>query len=291
MSEIPLAAINSMANSTEDRRELIYSMVVDSLVVVSSDGVSKTYRNNPLNDEYDEFQRQLHKLISLGLSSELLESKAPIGTPMTAAQVNDIMFKYLDAKDEKQLTMSELVSKGRKEKLYQMYQTVKTARFCFSGDVNPEAVKTMFGSEWLCQQVLDNDSSGQTITSVNNDRKRKEFELGIKLRSTAGVFFYLGNVVKAQTIANPKVAMLWSDDSKTKLNGEEAQQNVPILVVKKNQNTNGKVFAEIDYEGDFYVIPLEGAGYSSQTMSILYAFVAMNKVPGAIPASPAVLIK
>jgi len=291
MSEIPLAAINSMANSTEDRRELIYSMVIDSLVMVEPDGVPKTYRNNPLADDFDEFQSQLHKLIALGLSSELLESKAPIGTPMTAAQVNDIMFKYLDAKDEKQLTMSEIVSKGGKEKLYQIYQTVKTARFCFSKDANPEAVKSMFGSKWFCQQVLDNDSSDPTIAAVDNGSKRKEFELGIKLRSTGGVFFYLGNIVKAQTKANPKVVMLWNYDLQAKPTGEGPQQNVPMLVVKKNQKINGKVFAEIDYEGDFYVIPIEDAGYSSQTMSMLYAFVAMNKVPGAIPASPAVLIK
>jgi len=51
------------------------------------------------------------------------------------------------------------------------------------------------------------------------------------------------------------------------------------------------MFAEAEYEGDSYSIPYENAGHSTMVMSILMGFISLNKVPGAIPQSPAVLVK
>jgi hypothetical protein len=291
MSEIPLAAIDAFGKSTDDKRELVYNLIIDSLLIVSPDGTRQRLRNTPEDETYDAFQSELHKLIELGLTTELLDGREALGPPLSAEQVNDILFKYLDAKDDKRLSMEEVVSKDGKKKQFQIYQSSKTARFCFSQGPLANQVKEQYSADLLCNDVLDTSNDSSPVLSEQSSNGKKYIQLGFKVRSTGGVFNFLGNVVKLQTQPNPKIITVLGDKDPSNPVNTPGKKNIPLFVVYKNTAPKGKIFAEIEYEGDVYYIPSEGSGYSTQVMGTLFGFVSLNKVPGSIPNSPAVLIK
>jgi len=286
---IPLIAVNAMTKATDDKRELLYSLLIDTLITVDTNGTTQRYKNNPMQSNYTDFQNQLHQLIELGLSTEVVEIKEPVGTQIKEDKLNEIMFKYLDMKEDKSLTMRDISLKGAKQKTFQMYQIKKIARFCFANSPEVEKVKMRYGEELLCHELLDTADSDLMASSVNNTNKKEE-EFGIVLRSTAGIFNFLGNVVEAQTGTIPVVPTVWSYQTIYPMQTEAEKIKVPILLVNKNKMT-GRTFAEINYEGDSYAIPTENAGYSTQVMSFLSGFIALSKVLGAVPQSPAVLIR
>jgi hypothetical protein len=290
ISEIPLATVNSVANQPDDKRELIYSMIIDRLLVVEPNGTTKRLINSPLDPGYEDFQNKLHELIEMGLSTEMLQYAEAVGTPMTASQVNDIMFKYLDVKEEKQLSMKEVIDSHSNKKTYQMYQRINKARFCFEKTKHTKTVSAKYGNELICHDKLDTKNEDISATINPKQTDKNEHELGITIRSTASVFTYLGDVLSSQTRSEPKIPMLWSSETIRDGQFVPSQKNIPILIVQKNK-PNGRVFSEIDFEGDSYYIPAENAGHSTQVMSLLTGIIALNKVPGAIPQSPTVLIK
>ena len=292
MGQIPLVAVNALRQSNDDNRELIYSLVLDSIVIVAPDGKTTRLKNHPQEPEFPEFQNQLNQLVLQGLSTELLESREAIGPTMNGTQVNDIIFKYLDVKDDKRLSLEDVTQKGEKQKTYQMYQNSKTARFCFVKGPHAEAIKQRYGDDLFCQDALDTVSTPPPLQEQSSSASKKHYDLGFNIRSTLGVFSYLGHVVKIQTQAkDPRLVLLKSIPAPGATDTFTTHADMPLLVVQKNRSGFAKIFAEIDYEGDTYTIPAEGAVHSSQVMSLLYGFVGLNKVPGAIPQSPAVLIK
>lgn len=290
MSEISLATINAASTLSMGKRELVYSMVIDRLTIVGPDGGVKRLENNPLAADYGEFQNKLHELIEMGFTTELLQHYEPVGTPMTPSQVNDTVFKYLDVKEDKRLIMRQETDPQTRKKTFQMYQRSQEARFCFDRTASATYVSQTFGNELLCHERLDTSIEDSYKTKTTDNRPKNQYDLGITIRSTAKVFAYLGNIVKAQNSSNPQIPMLWSTETNQQGVAGAPQKNVPILLVNKNKS-NGRSFAEIDYEGDTYFIPAEDSGTSTQVMSLLTGFVALNKVPGSLPQSPTVLIK
>lgn len=288
MSDIPLTSVNVISNMPEEKRELVYSMIFDKLVLVSPTGETESLNNNPLDSSYAEFQNRLHELMAMGLSTEMQQHYDPVGTLMTPSQVNDSVFRFLDVKDAKRLIIKEQIDPVTKKSAYQMYQKSQNVRFCFENTAQAHKVRSMYGAELFCHNRLDTKT--EPLSEATIPEGKNEYELGITIRSTAKVFTYLGHIITAQTKENPMIPTLWS--SPTIKDGIQvpAEKNVPILVVSKNKAA-GKIFAEIDYEGDTYIIPAENAGHSTQVMSLLRSIVALNKVPGAIPQSPTVLIK
>jgi hypothetical protein len=54
---------------------------------------------------------------------------------------------------------------------------------------------------------------------------------------------------------------------------------------------NSPSSAAVVYDGNSYIIPKNDAGYSNMVLDIVSQLLTLNKIPGSIPASPAVLIK
>ena len=65
-----------------------------------------------------------------------------------------------------------------------------------------------------------------------------------------------------------------------------------MFVVEKNQGAlASKPLISIDYAGDSYTVPASDENFSKEVIVILSQILSLAKVAGAIPASPAVLIK
>ena len=70
----------------------------------------------------------------------------------------------------------------------------------------------------------------------------------------------------------------------------DGKVSLPMFKVDKDA-TNIAAIASVEYGGNRYLIPKENAGYSNMVLDIASTLLTLNKIPGSIPASPAVLIK
>ena len=290
MSEIPLSAVHLVDKDLGDR-ELIYSLAVQSIQIREPDGRIRQHHNSPRALGYADFQQALHDLVTDGLTTEILVSYEPVGTPMTPAQVNSTLFNFMQLKTENKLSIKD-VSPGQQKKLFQMFQQNSETRFCVTRTPQREAeLRAKYGEDFLCHDVLS--QRGRSGDEKTPGAKPSE-QVSLQLRSTKDVFSYLGAVMAVQMGPNPRIPMAVP---RVVLASGEVRTAEPqaILLVKTGGYAGSafsdSAFSEVEYEGVTYSIPAENSGYSTKTISILTGLLAMDKVPGSIPQSPTVLIK
>jgi hypothetical protein len=64
----------------------------------------------------------------------------------------------------------------------------------------------------------------------------------------------------------------------------------PLLIVEKGRSS-GNILTSVNYQGDSFNVPAISQSYSRQVLTLVSQLLTLNKVPGSIPNSPAVLIK
>ena len=262
--------------------ELLYTMVIESIEAEKPNGEKKIYVNNPLLPSYPEFQQLLYGLIDLGLSSETVMQKTNFGPPMEGSELYKTIAPIVNL--SKDGFVLETVKVNGKER-YQIAKTVATARICFKQNKRSDIVESLYSASIFCAlpgQI--NDLSTANMKKADDNKTT----LIIKVRSTRNVFDFLGQVLNAQlSEKSPYVVMLRPTGPYTT---QGANVSLPMLKILKN-TTNNSASASIDYDGNNFIIPKENAGYSNMVLDIVSQLLTLNKIPGSIPASPAVLIK
>ena len=294
LTRIPLETVNFFT-SDQVPRELIFTLLIDRIEFNDLNGQRVVLNNNPLGNwvEYAKFQKELRLMIDGGLTTELLAKQVPISPLMKEEQImkTNQMVEFVKLR-EKSMIMQEVLKGG--VKYYQMVQVLPQARFCFEETNKTELVKNYFGSDIECSNPLAaNTKPPNTLSSSKPLGKSKDFGppkvLSITLRSTQDVFEFLGAVLIAETQFNHVVRLKALEGSGTK-SISDIEREWPLLVTNVNSGAP-KTLARIDYDGIDYSIPSKDGGYSVGVMNLLSQLVNLLKIPGSIPASPAVLIK
>jgi hypothetical protein len=121
--------------------------------------------------------------------------------------------------------------------------------------------------------------------------KKNQPQLILRTRSTNNIFEYLGKVVKAQLRSNDPYMVTLPVTAGT-YNPKNGQSNqYALLVVNKDKTTTKPFASATSLFGGKYFIPGENIGYSADTIRLLAQFMTLQKIPGSIPSSPAVLLK
>jgi hypothetical protein len=66
---------------------------------------------------------------------------------------------------------------------------------------------------------------------------------------------------------------------------------IPLIVVEKGSASSSNALTSVKYQGEKFTVPTASNSYSREVLNIVSQLLTLNKVPGSIPASPAVLIK
>jgi hypothetical protein len=261
--------------------ELLYTMVIESIEAEKPNGEKQIYVNNPMLPKYSEFQELLYGLIDLGLSSETVVNKVNFGPPMEGGELYKTIAPIVNL--TKDGFVLETVKINGKD-MYQIVKTVSTARICFTQNERSEIVKSLYSESIFCAQPGVVASSGMQKAKQPQEKKTT---LIIKVRSTRNVFDFLGQVLNAQLNENdPYMVMLRPTGPYT----QGVKVSLPMFKILKD-TANIPSTAGIDYHGNSYIIPKNDAGYSNMVLDIVSQLLTLNKIPGSIPASPAVLIK
>lgn len=275
-------------------KELLFLLLIDRFEFVSPDGKKNKLLNNPLLPGYADFQKQLRKLVDGGLTTEVVTTQVKVGPPIRPDQLLDKngLVSYVGLAD-KNIVLQDV--SGGKQKEFQLFQNVKQARFCFAPTQYQSEIVEYFGEGMLCANPLGfnehKSASAEQPKSVKKTIKSEAKPLLISLRSTKDVFQYLGEVYDVQTSSkNPYTVGLrkWVDKGNSKL--ELSDELSPLFVIQTG-SPRERVVASIGYDGTEFYVPTQNSGYSVYVINLLSQLVNLLKIPGSIPASPAVLIK
>jgi len=298
LSDIRPDVIASLTNNQVGPRSILYSLVIDTIEIRNSQNVILTkYFNNPYLPSYSEFQKALYTLIQAGLSTEIVPTKQILSAPMNAEALNRNLLATVNAQNVPGVMVEPIKTGGATN--YQLVRVVPTTRMCLNKTAEMDTLGKRFAESAYCNVQTTGTISQPMMPGVAAKLSAagvdKDSLLVIKLRSTRNVFDYLGTLVNLQN-GEPKTQI-------RVLNSDEIAQNpkllddplssaaLPLLVVQKGSNISGKALTSVSYQGETFTVPAESNSYSRQVLTMVSQLLTLNKVPGAIPASPAVLIK
>jgi hypothetical protein len=284
---IPLTTVNFFKTSNMPP-ELVISLLVNSIDLVSADGQVEKVINSPGLDSFPKFQAIAKLMVKYGLTTQITNAEIPNGPKLTEAQATTTLNALIASKELGKLQMKYFPGSGKEKPYYQLVTVTQMATMCLAETPYVQEIISKYGDQYFCAKPVANPSDQSKhlgISSTNTPEKGKT-SIAINIRSNRDIYQYLGQILKIQT-TNPNIQVVV--DPSYIVQGTVGKP-LPIIVVKKNESVS-KPLAKISYRGDTYVIPSEDNGYTALVINMMAQLLNLNKVSGSIPPSPAVLVK
>ena len=298
LKEIPLSVLGLKGTERLLPRAVSYTLLIESIELRSNNSIVHRFSNDPLDPNYQDFQNLLYLLIEAGLTVENKLVKTPLGPPLE----EKLLTKSLESWGS---TTVDNLAKGiisfekvnvRNKDAYQLVRNDFRPRVC----VNEVRAKELLGN-LLSSEAYCTDSPKYPKTDINIPNiiqtfikfypKAKNMELVIGIRSPGNVFDYLGAVLNAQLMNDgSKIVMIKPSISVFDSYNERYKNAQPLFKVYRNQSITNPV-ATVKYKGITYSIADDDDSYSKDVMEFMSTLVTVAKIPGAIPPSPAVIVR
>ncbi len=261
LTEIPMR-VAGMFRTPHIPREVIFSLLIESIEIKEPNQKPVTYFNSPLDPTYQKFNEALYEMLNEGLE---LEPVFQTNSPSKAT--NDPNYD----KNAQQNTGSGTQSTT---------QSVQDFRLCLKHNPNQSTLRRSFHPEHYCG-----------ISMNEKDLFNGKARFVIRMRSPKNIFNYLGDVINAQQKESPIFVTL-PPTPETKNRKEGQSRRYVLFVVQKNPPIDLATYASaVGSYRDEYAIPKENNGYSPLVMDLLSNMIIMNKISGSFPQQPAVLIR
>lgn len=261
LTEIPMRTAG-MFRTPYIPREVIFSLLIESIEIKQPDQKSVTYFNSPLDPNYQKFSEIFYEMLHEGLEFEpVFQTSTPVKNS------ND--------------SNSDKNSPQKVGSNYQpSTQTLQDFRLCLKHNPNQPNLKRNYHSEHYCGISLD-----------ERDLFNGKARFVIRMRSPKNIFNYLGDVINAQHKESP-IYVILPPTPETKNRKEGQSRRYVLFVVQKNPPIDLATYASaIGSYRDEYAIPKENNGYSPLVMDLLSNMIILNKISGSLPQQPAVLIR
>ncbi|QWD86073.1 hypothetical protein AOC19_04230 [Polynucleobacter asymbioticus] len=298
LKEIPLSVLGLKGTERLLPRAVSYTLLIESIELRSDNSIVHRFNNDPLDPNYQEFQNLLYLLIESGLTVENKPLKTPLGPPID----KNLLTKSFDSWGSSTIdnlakgTISfDKTNLGGKD-AYQLVRNDSRARVCVNEARAKELLGNLLSAEAYC---MDSPKYPKADLSYANAiksfsasyPKAKNMELVIGIRSPGNVFDFLGSVLNAQFMGDgSKMVMIKPSRSVFDSYNERYQNNLPFFKVYKNESIKNSV-ATVKYKGVTYSIADDDGSYSKDVMEFMSTLVTVAKIPGAIPPSPAVIVR
>ena len=294
--EIPLDVLDFRGTERLRPRAIDYMLIIDSIDGASPDeSVRLRVENDPLSKDYEYFQLVLRILMELGLRVEKISKKTPIGPPVEAAKSGPSTFgdAVIEGISKGSLSVAEIKQNGKA--YYQLNKVETVSRLCVNKYRAQQIVGGLLSPKTYCEHSEKLPKSLENFDQYLEWIKRhhpntKNLDLSFKIRSTGNVFDFLGNVLIAQA-THPEREILISP-SQTDLQTTFAVYNKPTTLFKIYRNQpNIDAATSVIYKGNTYSIAANDDSHSKIVLEYISTLLTFSKVPGSIPASPAVIIR
>ena len=298
LKEIPLSVLGLKGTERLLPRAVSYTLLIESIELRSDNSLVHRFNNDPLDPNYQEFQNLLYLLIEVGLTAENKKIKTPLGPPIDKR----LLTKSLDSWGSstvdnlaKGVISFEKVNAHNSD-AYQLVRKDFRPRVCVNEALAKELLGNLLSSEAYC---TDSPKFPKTDFNYPNVIKSfrehypnaKNMELVIGIRSPGNVFDFLGAVLNAQLMNDgSKMVMIKPSLSVFDSYNERYKNAQPLFKIYKDQSVVNPV-ATVKYKGVTYSIADDDDSYSKDVMVFMSTLVTIAKIPGAIPSSPAVIVR
>lgn len=285
LTPIPLDNVHFFARSSQLSKDLLYSLLVNSIEIDELGKDRKIYYNNPRSPDYPKYQEIMNTMLDYGLTTEAIVKPMDVGPVLTPDQAVKYMTSPAGNLPPGVILRKLNTPQGER---YQASIIKPVTSFCMGNREKRAEVAARFGQNIICHDL---DATGNIQAPPASARVQAKAHppqrIAIDLRSTRDIFRYLGQVASAQTMTDTPVVTT----VRTYM-GDGKYDQVPLLKVNKGQSVSKEsVISSVRYFGNDYSIPLEKNGYSSVVFDLMSLLVTLNKIPGSIPASPGILIQ
>jgi hypothetical protein len=285
--------IANLTNSQSSSKTVLYTLAVESVEWQDSLGtVTYKFVNDPYSPDFRQFQLALYTLIRGGLDVEQTVSSMPISGPMNASEVNSNLMAITAATAQPGVVLIPVkLSDGAPGS--QIVKMASSTRLCLKEELADEFLPVKVNAASYCKTTLEKVAPGGVMKKARANDDRPTGSLIIKLRSVKNVFDFLGAVVNLQNQPVPNYVKVVGDaylDPKGYKDEEVLARGTPLLLVAKGPTKNSPLVS-VKYQGDDYSIPKDSVSYSNQVLVLVSQMLTLTKVPGAIPPSPAVMIR
>lgn len=298
LSDLKPEDINSLTNNSAGPKSILYSLVIENVQIRDGEGnVQHSWDNDPTSPQYAEFQRILYRLIDSGLKTEVVSQKEVLSGPITLDFVSQNLDKVSHFYIIPNVRLVPLKDKYT-SRMYEFVRVTPVTRMCLIKNQREENLEKKFSDSAFCNPHYKNSDVPHNLLGdlskpgVTNDDKHI---LAIKLRSPRNIYSFLGSIVSLQLQPNPKIIKIKNSDffatnpSMVHDLNDDAS-SMPLFEVFKN-NQLIRPISMVNYRGSTYSIPADRTSRSREVLVLLSEILTLSKVPGAIAASPAVLIK
>lgn len=294
LSDVKPETVASLVNNTAGPLSLLYSLIIEYIEIRDAkQQLVQRFSNNPYDKNYKDFQQAMYYMIDAGLKTELVVRKMPLSPPMYDDEYKKHMLALTPTLSQPNVSMERMLDKNGKE-FFQIYRNIMETRLCLARHGRESVMNHKFTDTAFCSETVPAVIfPPQSLKMSDSDFSKRH--LVVKLRSTRNVFAFLGQLLNLQLSSNSKLVYVkdsgkFSEDPRLVDSEPGPSDAFPILVIHKD--TSGeKPIATIEYRGSKYSIPESNSGGSRQVMVLLAEMLSLNKVPGSIPPSPAVLVQ
>jgi hypothetical protein len=304
LSDLKPAALDSLNNSNTGPKSILYSLAIEHIEIRDSKNILlERFDNNPGSPDYPKFQQAMYVLIETGLSTEVTMEKQPLSAPMDVESLNQNMRALVSAYALPGVVIMPADTKVKGKPAFQLFRVNQEVRMCIQRQKNDQLINSEFTEAAFCASNVGGIANravaikpkAQIHDGKVTDNPDNKKTLIIKLRSTRNIFDFLGQLVNLQNGPDAKIIRVKNSDifqyKAEDITAPMTEENsAPLFLVEKNKNTSNPI-TSVDYRGNTYSIPSEKNGATNMVMVILSEILTLNKVPGSIPVSPAVLIK
>lgn len=298
LSDLPFDRLYFLHEGTGLENIVLWTLVTQSVTwnpgKDSSLGRPVLMPNVVKPEAWAAFQTMLSRSLDEGLSMEQVVDNTPIGPRMSRdealSQVGTVIASWNPpawAPPSADAARPLLVELGGADssQTHQLVMSAKKTRLCINPLMGRPAPAD---TQDLCQGAA---SAGDSLPSP----RQMAGESGsnpvmawqqVRLRSPREVFYFLGSVVRSQQ-QDPQ--RLWTIG--TSAQGASRVPKPLVKVLCDANATHPQPLAQALYRGRECQIPGGDDSYSAQVLQYLSLLITLSKVPGALPGSPAVLVR
>jgi hypothetical protein len=298
LKEIPLSVLGFKGTERLLPRAVSYTLLIESIELRSDNSIVRRFNNDPLDPNYQEFQNLLYLLIEVGLTVENKQVKTPLGPPLNKKLLTKSLESWgsstVDNLAKGIISFEKLNAPNSDE--YQLVRNDFRPRVCVNKVRAKELLGNLLSADAYCADSpkfpkTDRNYPNIIQSFVASHPNAKNMELVIGIRSPGNVFDFLGAVLNAQLMNDgSKMVMIKPSLSVFDSYNERYKDAQPLFKIYKDQSVISPV-ATVKYKGVTYSIADDDQSYSKDVMEFMSTLVTLAKIPGAIPSSPAVIVR
>lgn len=296
LKEIPLNVLGFKGTERNLPKAVSYSILIESVELRSNQNLIHRFDNDPLNLQYAQFQEALYLLIEAGLTVENVSVKTPLGPQFDSVNLNKSLNSWGSSVIEEMakgtLSLDKKTLNGKE--VFQLSRNDRRMKVC----VNKYRAQELFGNALsdsaFCQDSPKLGKSSYNFSPLISNlldrfKREKNIELVIEIRSPGNAFDFLGAVLNAQYSGDgSRLVMIKALQPNSASSNSEKSK--PLFKVYRNV-APANPLASVTYRGVTYAISDDDDSYTKQVLEFMSTMVTMAKIPGSIPASPAVVVR